>query len=121
MLKGETPIRLNVRGLELPRDRSAIYSIYASEAEAKADAGDKSPGFLGTVGVVLNDPANRHPIRGTRNVVLSVRQEVRATLARGEAIQPWVTGGGDQKTAKQVFPLRAADVLVSVGTAEQEK
>jgi len=120
-LSGETPIRFNVRGLELPRDRSAIYRIYASEAEAKADAGDKSPGFLGATSIVLNDPGNRHPVRGTQNVVLNVRQEVRATLARGEAIQPWVVGGGDQKTPKRSFPLRAADVLVAVGTAEQEK
>jgi polyphenol oxidase len=120
-LKGKTPIRLNVRGLELPRDRSAIYRIYASEAEAKADAGDRSPGFLGTVSVVLNDPDNRHPSRGTLNVVLSVRQGVRTTLARGEAIQPWVVGGGDQKTPKRAFQLRAADVLVSVGTPEREQ
>ena len=70
---------------------------------------------------MLNDPGNRHPVRGTQNVVLNVRQEVRATLARGEAIQPWVVGGGDQKTPKRSFPLRAADVLVAVGTAEQEK
>jgi hypothetical protein len=116
-LKGETPMRLNVGGLELPRDRSAVYRIYATEA----DAGVKSPGFLGTVGIVLNDPDNRHPVRGTQNVVLSVGQEVRATLARGEAIQPWVISGGDQKTPKRAFPLRAADVQVAVGTTEREQ
>jgi polyphenol oxidase len=121
-LSGEAPIRLSVRGLALPRDRSATYRIYASEAEARDDAGTKSPGFLGAVSVVLNDPDNKHPIRGTQNTVLSVSREVRATLARGEAIQPWVAGGGGGKEApKRVFPLRAADVLVAVGATEREQ
>jgi polyphenol oxidase len=118
-VRGETPIRLSIRRLELPRDRSASYRIYASEAEARADGGTKSPGFLGAVGVVLNDPDNKHPIRGARNVVLSVSRDVRAMLASGEAIQPWVAGDGGREAPKQVFPLRAADVLVAVGTERE--
>ena len=120
-LSGETPVRLSVRGIELPRDRSASYRIYASEAEAKADAGTKSPDYLGASAVVLNDRANKNPIRGTQNVVLSVSREVRARLARGEAIQPWVAGGGGREGQKRVFPLRAADVLLAVGTTESER
>lgn len=120
-LSGDSPIRLQVRGLQVPRDQSANYRIYANEAEAQADEGTKSPGFLGSVGVVLNDPANRHPIKGSLNVVLSVGPEVRATLARGEAIQPYLVGLAGKERQKRVIPLRAADVLVSVGEMDQEK
>ncbi len=120
-VSGDAPVRLQLRGLEVPRDRSTNYRIYANEAGAQADAGPKSPAYLGSVGVVLNDPANKNPLRGSLNVVLSLGPEVRATLARGEAIQPYVVSRAGKEGEKRVIPLRATDVAVSVGEMDREK
>jgi polyphenol oxidase len=120
-LGGDTPVRLHIRGLRVPTDRSTVYRIYASDAEAKTDRGPKSPGYLGNVGVVLNDPDNKHPIRGVVNAILSLNPTVRASLARGDALQPYLVDRNEKAAQKRPIPVRAADIFFSVGQMDREK
>lgn len=120
-IAGESPLRLHIRGMQVPRDRSTVYRIYSNQVEAQADRGADSPGYLGNVGVVLNDPENKHPIRGTKNVILTVTPRVRAALARGDALQPFLVDRNDKSRDKRLIALRAADVAFSVGEMDRER
>ena len=119
ILRGSSPLRLHFQQLQLPTDRSAVYDIYTTQAEAQASRGGDSPGYLASVGFVLHDRANKHPSRGTRNVIASVRPALRAALARGDALQPFLVERGAPN--KRALPVRAADVAFSVGEMDQEK
>jgi polyphenol oxidase len=114
-------VRLHFVELQVPRDRSAVYRIYGNQAEAQADAGPTSPAYLGNVGVVLNDPDNKHPIRGTVNVIVTLKPPVRAALARGEALTPLLVDRDEKAGSKRAIPVSAADVIFSVGEPDHEK
>jgi polyphenol oxidase len=120
-IRGNTPLRLQIKGLRVPTDRSTIYGIYGNQAEAQADRGPDSPTFLGTIAVVLNDPQNKNPTRGTRNVSLTLTPSVRAALAQGGALQLFLVDRDDRSAAKRVIPVRAADVIVARGDMDTER
>ena len=113
-----TPLRLQIRGLRVPTDRSTVYGIYADQAEAQADRGPGSPAFLGTIAVVLNDPRNRRPTRGTRNVELSLPPGVRSSLGRGGSLPLFLV---DRDDRSRVVPVRAANVIVTRGEPDTER
>ena len=48
------PVRMHINYPQIPLDKSAVYRVYADPKEAEADAGPKSPAFLGVIPVVLN-------------------------------------------------------------------
>jgi polyphenol oxidase len=121
LLRGTTPIRLRFTGLSVPTDRSTVYRIYGNQAEAQADRGPSSPTFIGTVAVVLNDRENKTPTRGTRNVEMTLRPSVRAALAGGAALQPYLVDRGDRSPNKRIVPVRAANVTLSRGDPDQER
>jgi polyphenol oxidase len=121
LLRGNTAIRLQITGLQVPQDRSTVYRIYGTQAEAQADRGASSPTFIGTVAVVLNDPQNKLPTKGTRNISVTLRASVRAALAQGTALQPFLVDRNERSTAKRIIPVRAADVSLSRGDPDQEK
>jgi polyphenol oxidase len=120
-LAGGRLVRIHFSQLQVPRDRSTVYRIYASQAEAQADKGPSSPGYLGNVGVVLNDPENQHPIRGVVNVVATLNRSVRAALVRGEALTPFLVDRNEKAGNKRVVPVRAADVFFTVGEVDHEQ
>jgi hypothetical protein len=120
-LRGNTPLRLRIRGMRVPTDRSTVYRIYGTEADARADRGPTSASFIGTIAVILNDPQNKTPTRGTRNFEATVRPALRTALAQGAALQPYLVDRNDRSTTKRIIPLQAADVLLSRGDPDQEQ
>jgi len=73
------------------------------------------------VGVVLNDSDNKHPIRGTATVVVTLKPPARAALARGEALTPFLVDRNEKAASKRAIPVRAADVFFSVGEVDHER
>ena len=120
-LRGNAPLRLAIRGMRVPVDRSTIYRIYGNQAEAQADRGTDSPSFLGVVPVVLNSPRNTPPTRGTRNVNVTLRPAVRAALAQGASLQLFLVDANERAASKRVILVRAESVSLSQGEADEEK
>jgi polyphenol oxidase len=110
-------IRVHFDGLAVPVDRSAVYRVYATEADAKADAGPKSPGYLGTVAVVLNDEKNAHPTPPTRTATFNVSPRIAQLLARGGAIEPFLVER-TRDTQKRILRVKARDVSFAAGRPE---
>jgi hypothetical protein len=69
-------------GLQLPRDHSAIYSIYLSEREANEDGGPQRAGFVGTVPVVIGSKEHQHNIPGTASIAMDVSGRVKQLIER---------------------------------------
>jgi len=111
-------LRLHFVRLQVPRDRTTVYRIYGNQAEAQADRGPTSPAYLGKVGVVLNDPENKHQMPAAVNVIATVRPAVRALLARGEAFTPFLVDRNEKAGSKRPIPVRAADVFFTVGEVD---
>lgn len=123
-LRSEAPLRLTLRGLQVPTDRSAIYRIYANAAAARENRGPESAGFLGFVTVVLNSKENNPPTRGTRNVSVTLRPGVRAALAAGAPLQPVLVEHGRRGLAAanlRTIPSRVARVSFAIGEPDEEK
>jgi len=112
--------RLHFVGLQVPRDRSTVYRIYGSQADAQADKGPESQTYLGNVGVVLNDHENKHPHPGTMDVIVDLKPSVRTMLARGDSLQPFLVDR-NSRAAKAAIPVRARDVLFSVDQLDTAK
>ena len=112
-------VRLHFVELQVPRDRSTVYRIYSTQAQAQADRGPSSPGYLGNVGVVLIDPEHKHTTGGTTNVIVTVNAAMRATLRPGTTFTPFLVDRNDKSGNKRVLPARAADVFFSVGEVER--
>ena len=111
-------IRIHFEGLVVPVDHSAVYRVYATEADAKEDAGPKSPGYLGTVPIVLNDEKNAHPTPTTRRATFNVSPRISQLLARGGAIEPFLVERPTPQTQKRILKVRARDVSFSIGRPE---
>jgi hypothetical protein len=104
-------------GLVVPVDHSAVYRVYATEADAKEDAGPASPGYLGTIPVVLNDESNAHPTATTRRATFNLTPRLSRLLSRGGALEPFLverTG----RTPKRILKVRARDVSFAIGRPE---
>ena len=111
-------VRMHLEEVVVPVDRSAIYRVYASQQEAEQNAGPESPGYLGTIPVILNDPKNQHPTRRTRRAMFNVTRRLPRLLSREGNIQPFLVERGAREGARQVLPVRARDVYFSHGSAE---
>lgn len=120
-LASDTPLRIELIGLQLPEDRSTVYRIYSSQAEAEADRGPDSPGYLGNVAVVLPDRTQQHRHIGRRNAIISVGPQLRRTLAGGGRLQPFLVDRDVRAAAKKAIALRANDVRLSVGEMDKER
>lgn len=116
-----TPLRIEIRGLQLPRNRTTVYRVYSNAAEAQADHGPQSPSYIGNVGFVLSDRANSHVSRGTINTIFTVSPSARSALARGDSLQPYLVDRNEKPGSKRPFALRAENVLLSVGEMDQER
>ena len=113
-----TPVRLHLEDLQLPTNKSAVYRIYFDQAAAQADPGPTSPSYLGSVAVVLNDPENKHPIRGTRRVILDVSQRAQQLFNRQGRVALFLVERGVPASARRVIPVRARDVFLTSGVPE---
>jgi polyphenol oxidase len=113
----QTRIRVVFDGLVVPVDHSAVYRVYATEADAKDDAGPSSPGYLGTIPVVLNDEGNAHPTPATRRATFNLTPRVARLLSRGGTFEPFMVERTRQ-TPKRILKVRARDVSFAIGRPE---
>jgi polyphenol oxidase len=112
-------IRMDLMGMVVPVDRSAVYRVYATQRDAEENAGPKSPGYLGTIPVVLNDAKNTHKPSETRRASFNVSARLAQLLSRDAAIEPFlverVRGQADKP---RILKVRARDVSFSYGRPE---
>lgn len=116
-----TPIVMRIEGLELPRDHSAVYRIYAGAKEAQADGGPGSPGYLGNTAVVLNDPENRHPAQSTRRVVFEITRELPHLLQSQGRIPLFAVERGTKAGSRRIIPVSARSVALAIGEADMTR
>jgi polyphenol oxidase len=117
-LASNAEIRIHFDGLQVPVDKSAVYSVYADPREADAARGAQSPAFIGTVPVVLNDKDNRHPTRPERRAVFRVTKRLRQLLERQAPLEFVLVERGPRGEKGRVLPLRARAVHFSVAQVE---
>jgi polyphenol oxidase len=117
-LSGKAHIRIHFEGLRVPVERSAVYRVYADPAEADTNRGPESPGYLGTVPVVLNDKDNRHPTNPERRAVFDVTKRLSALLDRQRPLEFALVERRAKGEKGQVMPVRARAVYFSVAAVE---
>jgi len=115
-------IRLHLSDVQVPLEHSAVYRLYATAAAAREDRGTGSPGYLGTIPVVVSDREGRHAHSPTRDVTVTISRQKLDLLAKQEgstglSLVERRRGGA----AKAVLPVRARDVQFSVADREPEQ
>ena len=120
-LDNRRPVRMHISNPQIPLDKSAVYRVYADPKEAEADAGPKSPAFLGVVPVVLNTREKHHPPKAPQ-VVLNVSRRIPALLRSTDGIQlAFVERVSKKDQAKpKVQLLTAKEVYFSYGETMRE-
>ena len=111
-------VRIHFDGLQVPVDKSAVYSVYADVREAEAARGAQSPAFIGVVPVVLNDKDNRHPTPPERRAVFNVTKRLAQLLERQAPLEFALVERGPRGEKGRVLPLRARAVHFSVAQVE---
>src|SRR5689334_14999653 len=115
------PVRMHINSPQIPLDKSAVYRVYADPQEAEADAGPKSPAFLGVIPVVLNTREKHHPPKAPQ-VVLNVSRRIPNLLRSTEGIQLAYVERVSKKeqTRPKVQLLNAKEVYFSYGETMRE-
>jgi polyphenol oxidase len=114
----QTRVRVLFEGLVVPVDHSAVYRVYATEADARADEGPKAPGYLGTIPVVLNDERNTHPTATTRRATFNLTPRLAQLMSRGGTIEPFLVERTPAQTQKRILKVRTGDVSFAIGRPE---
>ena len=114
----EAQVRIHFDGLQVPVDKSAVYSVYADVREAEAARGAQSPAFIGVVPVVLNDKDNRHPTPPERRAVFNVTKRLAQLLERQAPLEFVLVERGPRGEKGRVLPLRARAMHFSVAQVE---
>jgi polyphenol oxidase len=121
-------VRLHIRNLEVPIDKSAVYRIYTSSEAAKADEGPGSKGYLGAFPVVLNSqPAQheqkemKHNERNTRDVTINVTKPMLESLLRSTSpIELTYVERGAKGALRKPIAVRAKEVYFSTADIATE-
>ncbi|HKU14247.1 MAG TPA: tyrosinase family protein [Steroidobacteraceae bacterium] len=111
------PLRLHIDAPQIPLDKTTTYRVYADPKEAQADAGPKSPSYLGTIPIVLNDRDGHNPLKRPPRVVFNVTRRSSYLLSADRPLQlAYVerAAKGQQKRL-QMQPLKARVVYFSYG------
>lgn len=112
-------VRLHIRGLQPPANRSAVYRVYTTVSAAEADPGPKSEAYLGSFPFVQNDPDGSHVHKRPLRIVLNVPQQtVQALAGATSAVRPALVERS-LKPSGRVIPLQAEDVFFSRAVAER--
>jgi polyphenol oxidase len=115
------PVRMHINHPQIPLDKSAVYRVYADPKEAEADAGPKSPAFLGVIPVVLNSREKHHPPKAPQ-VVLNVSHRIANLLRSPEGMRLAFVErpSKKEKVERKVQLLSARDVYFSYGETMRE-
>ena len=120
-LNERRPVRMHINHPQIPLDKSAVYRVYADPKEAEADAGPKSPAFLGVIPVVLNSREKHHPPKAPQ-VVLNVSHRIANLLRSPEGMRLAFVErpSKKEKVERKVQLLSARDVYFSYGETMRE-
>ncbi len=111
-------VRIHFDALQVPVDKSAVYRVYADPREAEADRGPGSPGYLGTVPVVLNDEGKGHPTKPHRRAVFNVTKRLSGLLEKQAPLEFVLVERGRKGEKGRPLPVRAKAVHFSVASRE---
>jgi polyphenol oxidase len=82
-------VRMRIRDMSVPTDKSAVYRIYTNPEAAKANEGPGGNGYVGSFPVVLNSRPDqrghqrmKHKERDTRDATIIVSKRIAETLLR---------------------------------------
>lgn len=121
-------VRLRIRDMSVPVDKSAVYRIYANPEAARADEGPGGNGYLGTFTVVLNSLSDKHEHeRGkfkessTRNVTINASKPIVESLLRTpKRLELTYIERGATKGAAQPAPVKAKEIYFSIAEVTKE-
>jgi polyphenol oxidase len=116
---GKAVVHLKVTAPQLPQDISAIYSVYISEREATEDKGAESPGFAGTISVVLGSKDHKHEPSATDSFVFDVTANVKSLAERREQNQLFAVQMLPKPATKRVLRVPFRSVSYRVGEIGQ--
>ena len=112
-------VRLTFEAMVVPVDRTAVYRVYATQSDADENAGPKSPGYLGTIPVVLNDEKNTHQPPTTRRQSFNITSRLQRLLTRGTAIEPVLVERVERQGVKpRILKVQARDAHFSYARPE---
>ncbi len=110
----KTPVHMQFTGVELPRDRSAVYNAYLTQQEAQQNKGEGSPGYLGIVPVVVADPEGRHKLPQPRYLSFNLAGRMRGLTERADSIEVYLADRKAKEGQVRVLQMRAKGVSIRV-------
>jgi polyphenol oxidase len=122
-------VRLHIRNLSVPIDKSAVYRIYADPDAAKADEGPGGNGYIGSFPVVLNSVSDQHDHQrmklkesSTRDVVINGSKRVVETLLRTRTpLELTYVERGAKGAARHPIRVRAEEIHFSTADVAKER
>ena len=109
-LSSQGRVRLHLKDMTVPTDKSAVYRLYATPEAARRDEGPGSDGYLGTIPVVLNSRKRQHVHKRTRNAVMNISPKKFDTIARAQApLQLTLVERGLKENERRPLRVTAAD------------
>jgi polyphenol oxidase len=115
------PVVIRIEGLQLPRDHSAVYRIYAGADEARRDGGPGSPGYLGNTALVINDADNKHPAQNIKRAVFEITRELPHLLQSQTRIPLYLVERGSKDPSRRLIPVTARSVTLERGEADMTR
>ena len=120
VLSSRGRVRMHLRGMSVPTDKSAVYRVYTSPEAARKDEGPGGDGYLGTIPVVLNTRKRQHVHKRTRNAVLNVSERKFETLARAQGpMQLTLVERGQKENERRPIRVTAADAHFTIADVER--
>ena len=109
VLSSQGRVRLHLKDMTVPTDKSAVYRLYASPEAAQRDEGPGSDGYLGTIPVVLHS-RKRHAHKRTRNAAVNISPKKFETIARAQSgLQLTLVERGVKENERKPIRVTAAD------------
>ena len=112
-------VHMIVTAPQLPQDHSAIYSIYISEREATEDRGPASPGYVGTIPVVIGSREHQHNMPMPGAIALDLTGRAKNLLERREQNTLYAVQRTPKPDQKRVLKVPFRNVSYRVGEVAQ--
>jgi len=108
-------VQMILTGPQLPRDHSAVYSIYLSEREADEDKGTDSPGYVGSIPVVVGSKEHQHQLPPAVSVAMDVTPRMKFLIERKGQNQLFAVQRTPKPDKKAVLKVPFRGVSYRVG------
>jgi polyphenol oxidase len=121
-------VRVHIRSMEVPIDKSAVYRIYATPEAARADEGPGGNGYVGSFPVVLNSLSDQRDQKGMKHKESSVRDVtingskriVENLLRPPTPLEFTYVERGTKGEAHKPTPVRAKEIYFSTADVAKE-